>query len=399
MSVKPLSIKTHIVFWIAVSILFLSFIWVFKSMLLPFVLGMAVAYLLNPVVGKLGAFGFARGPAALIILGCFLVLVLGSAIAVSPIIYREIIGLIEEFPTYVEKITVMLAPVTAMLDDYIGGENAQSLEEVVKSHSGTVIGAITPVLSKIASGGQAAVDMVSVLVFMPIVAYFMMKEWPAITGWCKDLMPRHSRGVIMDLLCEIDTKIAGFVRGQITVAFFLGISYAVILTLVGLKYGFMIGLMSGFISIIPMVGSAVGLIVSVAVAWFQAGDVVFVLLVAGIFLGGQVIEGNFLTPKLVGDSVGLHPLWVFFALLAGGSLLGILGMFLSVPVAAVIGVLCSFAIERYKRSAYYLESDIEEIDGKGKTTSKKSIAKKPSKVVKKTQKSKKDSDKKPKKKN
>ncbi len=376
MSAKPLSIRTHVTFWIAISFLFLSFIWIFKAMLLPFVLGMAVAYLLNPVVGKLGAWGFARGPAALIILGCFLVLVLGFAIAVSPIIYRELLALIKELPTYIEKITVMLAPVTAMLDDYIGGENSQSLEEIVKSHSGAVISAVKPVIAKLASGGQAAVDMVSVMVFMPIVAYFMMKEWPSITGWCQDLMPRHSRDIIMNLLKNIDLKIAGFVRGQITVATFLGVTYAVVLTIAGLKYGFMIGLLSGLISIIPMVGSAVGLIISVAVAWFQAGDIMFVLLIAGIFIGGQLIEGNFLTPKLVGDSVGLHPLWVFFALLAGGSVLGILGMFLSVPVAAVIGVLLSFAIDHYKRSSYYLESAIEKIDGKSKIASKKSIPKK-----------------------
>lgn len=163
----------------------------------------------------------------------------------------------------------------------------------------------------------------------------------------------------MGLMKQIDEKLSGFVRGQITVAVVLGVAYAVMLTLAGLKYGFLIGLMSGLLSVIPMVGSAVGLVVSVAVAWFQAGEPTFVLLIAGIFIGGQVIEGNFLTPKLVGDSVGLHPLWVFFALLAGGSLLGILGMFLAVPVAAVIGVLLAFVLQKYKQSAYYQEAVVE----------------------------------------
>ncbi len=219
-----------------------------------------------------------------------------------------------------------------------------------------------------------------------VVAYFMMAEWPAVTKWVRDLMPRHSEETIMGLLRQIDTKISGFVRGQISVAVVLGVSYAVMLTLAGLKYGFLIGLMSGLISVIPMVGSAVGLVVSVAVAWFQAGDIMFVLLIAGIFLGGQVIEGNFLTPKLVGDSVGLHPLWVFFALLAGGSLLGILGMFLSVPVTAVVGVLLSFAIQRYKESPYYLESDVEEREKpekkKTSATSQKKKTKKTAKTAK-----------------
>ena len=176
-------------------------------------------------------------------------------------------------------------------------------------------------------------------------------------------MPRHSEGVIMGLLKQIDQKLSGFVRGQITVAVFLGVSYAIALSIAGLKYGILIGLTSGLLSVIPMVGSAIGLVVSVGVAWFQTGEISFVVIIAAIFIVGQLIEGNFLTPKLVGESVGMHPLWVFFALLAGGSLLGILGMFLAVPVAAVVGVLLSFALKKYKSSAYYKDPEVEEPSG------------------------------------
>ncbi len=364
MSVKPLNIKTHMIFWAGVSIAFLLFVWVFKTVLLPFVLGIAVAYLLNPIVNKLGGMGIARAPAALLILGSFMVLILGFIGAISPIVYREFSGFSDDLPGYIEKIATLLAPVTAMLDEYIGGAQGQSVEDILKEHSGTAIKAARQIVTHIAAGGQAVIDMVSVAVFMPIVAYFMMKEWPIVIAWAQGLMPRHSKDTIMDLFKEIDAKISGFVRGQITVAVFLGVAYAVALTIAGLKYGFMIGLMSGLLSVIPMVGSAVGLIVSVSVAWFQSGDVMFMLLIAGIFIAGQVIEGNFLTPKLVGDSVGLHPLWVFFALLAGGSVLGILGMFLAVPVAAVIGVLLSFLIYKYKQSAYYLDSAVEDVSVK-----------------------------------
>ena len=146
---------------------------------------------------------------------------------------------------------------------------------------------------------------------------------------------------------------SGFIRGQISVAFILGITYAIALSLAGLKYGFLIGLLSGLLSVIPMVGSAVGLIVAVLVAWFQSADWMYVLIIAAIFLVGQFIEGNFLTPKMMGKNVGLHPLWIFFALLAGGALFGVLGMFLAVPVAAVAGVLLAFAIGRYKTSSFY----------------------------------------------
>ncbi|PCJ02362.1 MAG: AI-2E family transporter [Alphaproteobacteria bacterium] len=379
MSFKPLSPTTHLIFWSCACGLFLLSVILFKAVLLPFVLGIAVAYLLNPTVNKLGDIGIARAPAAMMILGGFLILILGFAGVLSPILYRELSQFSADLPQYIEKFWGLMSPVTARLDQYIGGADGETLETLLKKNAGSAVNAANYIVHKIASGGQAVMDMLSVAIFMPIVAYFMMKEWPSVTRWVRDLMPRHSEEVIMGLLKQIDQKLSGFVRGQITVAVFLGVAYAVMLSLAGLKYGFLIGLMSGLLSVIPMVGSAVGLIVSVAVAWFQSGDIGFVGLIAGIFIGGQLVEGNFLTPKLVGDSVGLHPLWVFFALLAGGSLLGVLGMFLAVPVAAVIGVLLAFAIQKYKESAYYRDMEVDPTDQKPakksikKSTEKKSI--------------------------
>ncbi|MGH1375336.1 MAG: AI-2E family transporter [Alphaproteobacteria bacterium] len=373
MSYKPLKPSTHMIFWACAFVFFILTVILFKSVLLPFVLGIAVAYLLNPTVNKLGALGIARAPAAMMILGGFLVLIIAAIGVISPVLYREFSEFSEELPGYIEKFWSLLSPLTAQLDQYVSGEDGKKIEDIVKENAGAAIKTANFVVQKLAAGGQAIMDVLSVAIFMPIVAYFMMKEWPSVTKWVQDLMPRHAEEVIMNLIKEIDAKISGFVRGQITVAVMLGVAYAICLTIAGLKYGFLIGLMSGFLSVIPMVGSAVGLVVSIAVAWFQSGDIMFVLMIGGIFVAGQLIEGNFLTPKLVGDSVGLHPLWVFFALLAGGSLLGILGMFLAVPIAAVIGVLLSFAIHKYKQSAYYLEMD--QAEEKKKTKVKKSATK------------------------
>lgn len=385
MSVQPLKPSTHAIFWAgAVTALVLS-IMLFKAVLLPFVMGIAVAYLLNPTVNKFSEIGIARGPAALIILFSFLILIGGFIGIVSPILYRELAQFTKDLPDYIEKFWEMLTPFTAKLEEYVGTVEKENIEALLKENAGSATAFAKVVVGKIAAGGQALADILSVAVFMPIVAYFMMKEWPAVTKWVHDLMPRHSEKTIMTLLSQIDEKLSGFVRGQITVAVMLGIGYAIALTLAGLKYGFMIGLFSGFLSVIPMVGSAVGLIVSVAVAWFQAGEITYVVIIAAIFLAGQVIEGNFLTPKLVGDSVGLHPLWVFFALLAGGSLLGILGMFLAVPIAASIGVLLAFMISRYKVSAYYLEAEVEQVKTTKKATKKKTPAKKTTKKKKATE--------------
>ncbi len=355
MSVKPLKPTTHLIFWICVTTLFLLTIILFKSILLPFVLGIAVAYLLNPLVNKFGGLGIGRAAAAMMILVGFLIVIIGVVGIISPILYRELVQFSADLPEYIEKFWGIMSPLTAKIDQYIDGQNGDSLEALLKDNAGSAVNAANYIVSKLASGGQVVADIISVVVFMPIVAYFMMKEWPAVTKWVQDLIPRHSKEVVMGLMEEINKKLSGFVRGQIAVAVFLGVVYAIALSIAGLKYGILIGLMSGLLSVIPMVGSVVGLVVGTAVAWFQTGELIFVGIIAAIFIGGQLIEGNFLTPKLVGDSVGLHPLWIFFSLLAGGALLGILGMFLAVPIAAVIGVLLSFALKKYKESAYYKE--------------------------------------------
>lgn len=344
--------RRQALFWSLVSLGFLGFVFLFRSVLLPFVLGLAVAYLLNPLVGRLGRWKIGRGPAALLILGSFVLLALLALATISPLLYRQMLELAKDFPGYYERILGMVEPLSQRILALTGQESGD-LKTLLNGHAGTATSVAGSVLSGLASGGQTLLGAASVLVLMPIVAYFMMKEWNGICTWVEDLLPRDKKEVIQDLLSQIDRKISGFVRGQITVAVILGIAYAIALTLAGLKYGFLIGLSAGLLSIIPMVGSTFGLIVSVAVAWFQSGDLLYVGTIAGIFLAGQLIEGNILTPKLVGESVGMHPLWVFFALLAGGALFGIVGMLLAVPVAAVIGVLIGFFIVQYKASPYY----------------------------------------------
>lgn len=353
-NIKALKPSTHYIFWAVIMALFIATIVLLKSVLLPFVVGTAVAYVLNPAVNKLGNLGISRGPASLLILSGFLIVFLALIAIISPVLAKELGAFVKDIPDYIEGIKKLLVPLTDLLEKYTGGDLEKTdFQGFLMDNSKNAASFAGSLANRLAAGGQTLIDILSLMIFMPIVAYFMMKEWPAITRWVHDLIPRHAQGDVMDLLKQINEKLAGFIRGQISVALFLAFAYAIALTLAGLKYGLLIGIMSGLLSIIPMVGSAVGLIVSVGVAWFQTGEWTYVALIAAIFLSGQLIEGNFLTPKLVGDSVGLHPLWVFFALLAGGSLLGILGMFLAVPVAAVIGVLLSYALHKYKQSAYY----------------------------------------------
>ncbi len=340
-------------FWGGAAFLMLIFIWIFKSVLTPFVLGVVIAYLLNPLVKGFSTKGIGRSTSSAFIICLFFVLTTTVIIFVAPIVAQESTDLIEDLPGYLDKIFKWIQPHTVWLQENFGENYMADAKAFLKENISKILTISGGLAGGLAAGGQALVGAATTMVLTPLVAFYMMREWPVITKWVEDLMPRAHEGVIKDLLGQIDRKLSGFIRGQLTVAFLLGIIYAIALTIAGLNYGFLIGISAGILSIIPMVGSTIGLLVSVAVAWLQSGELQYVFIIAAIFVVGQVVEGNILSPKLLGDSVGLHPLWILFALMAGGSALGILGMLIAVPVAAVIGVLVSFAVLQYKDSYFY----------------------------------------------
>lgn len=356
-------VKPQIMFWLAVTMIFLFLIWLFKGILLPFVLGATIAYLLNPVVEKIKASGLRkRRFSVLAILGGFFIVV-GMILAVSlPIISRELVALIERMPDYIHRLWAHAKPYLGWFEQRTGYDVADQIQTAVEGNVGRALNLGQNVLSRLATGGQAIIEFIVFLLLTPITAYYMMMEWPRITSWFHSLVPRDHQAVVRSLLSQIDSKIAGFIRGQFTVCFFIAIMYAVCLTIAGLNYGFLIAFATGLLSIIPYVGSALGLVASLTVAAFQSsGDPLYVGIIAAIFFAGQFIEGNFITPKLMGKSVGLHPLWIIFALMAGGALFGLVGMFLAVPIAAIIGVLSGFAIERYKQSRFFKAAASEKI--------------------------------------
>ena len=349
-----MTLRHHALFWASAFALFLATIWVFSGVLMPFVLGITIAYLLNPLVVYLGKAGLLRFFSTIIILGAFFILVALALLLAIPPLYQESLQLAERMPSYVDQFWNMITPHIKTLQAQMGYENlGDQVRETLKNNTDKAVKVVIGLLGGLLNGGQAVISFMSVLIFTPFVAFFMMTEWDRITQWVDGLLPRHSYDTIKDLLAQMNKKLSGFIRGQFLVALSLAVIYAVALTIAGLDFGFLIGLCAGLLSIIPLVGSTIGLLVSVFVAWFQSGAWDFVAIIAAIFLIGQFVEGNILTPKLLGGSVGLHPLWILFALMAGGAMFGIVGMLLAVPVAAVIGVLAGFAITQYKNSSYY----------------------------------------------
>lgn len=346
--------KSQLLFWAGVFLLTALFIYVFRSMLTPFVAGIVIAYLLNPLVEKLERRNISRLLATLLILFLFFLIALALLVLITPPLYRELVELAENIPSYVDALWERLRPV---ISSFGGGADLDSLDqglrEVVRDNFSNALNVSANVVAALIGGGRAFANFLSLLVITPLVSFFLMVEWNSIVEWVDDLLPRKSQEKIRELISEIDRKISGFIRGQLMVALSLGVVYAVALSLAGLEFGFLIGLAAGVLSIIPLFGSIVGLVVGSLVAWFQSGDLLFTGTIVVIFVVGQLVEGNFITPKFLSGSVGLHPLWILFALLAGSALFGIVGMMIAVPVAATVGVLLKFAIENYKSSTYY----------------------------------------------
>jgi predicted PurR-regulated permease PerM len=351
--------QRQVLFWSAAFVVVVLLLWLLSEILLPFVAGLAIAYLLTPVTDRLERLGVNRLAAALLII-TFVVLALVYAILlVAPILGGQLSSFIDSVPAYVTKLQTLLSdPSRPWVQKLMGaGLNTdKSISDLVTQG----VGWLTTFLRSLWSGGRALVSVFSLVVVTPVVAFYLIYDWHhmirTVDGW----VPVQQRDTVRGLAREVDAAISGFVRGQTAVCLILGSFYAVALTLSGLNFGLLIGLISGMITFIPYVGSMTGLVLSLGVAvaqfWPAYGSILMVLC---IFLVGQFVEGNVLSPKLVGESVGLHPVWLIFALLAFGYLFGFVGLLVAVPLAATIGVLCRFALRRYLQSSFYTGEETE----------------------------------------
>lgn len=340
-------------FWLVGLVFVILVLWLLSPILLPFVAGLAIAYLLAPLTDRLERLGLHRLVAALLIITLMVVAFVLLVLLVAPVLGGQLSSFIENIPGYVTKLRALISdPSWPWLQKLVGAglANDKAITDLVTQGASW----LTTFLKSLWSGGRALVSLFSLIVVTPVVAFYLIFDWHQMIDTVDSWVPRRQRETVRRLARETDTAIAGFVRGQSAVCLILGTFYAIALTISGLNFGLLIGLISGLITFIPYVGSMTGLILSLAVAvaqfWPHYTPIVVVL---GIFLVGQFLEGNVLSPKLVGESVGLHPVWLIFALLAFGYLFGFVGLLVAVPMAATIGVLSRFALNRYLESSLY----------------------------------------------
>jgi predicted PurR-regulated permease PerM len=345
--------QRQVIFWLAALAAFILALWLLSGVLLPFIAGMAIAYLLTPFTDRLERLGVNRAVAALLIIAVAVLAFVYLILLVAPILAGQLTSFIENIPGYVTKLQGLLNnPSRPWVQKLLGaGFNPdKNIGDLVSQG----VGWLTTFLHSLWSGGRALVSLFSLVVVTPVVAFYLVYDWHRMIRTVDEAVPLKQRETVRALAREVDAAIAGFVRGQTAVCLILGSFYAVALTVSGLNFGLLIGLISGLITFVPYVGSLTGLVLAVGVAVAQFWpNYTSILTVLGIFLVGQFLEGNLLSPKLVGESVGLHPVWVIFALLAFGYLFGFVGLLVAVPMAATIGVLVRFALNRYRHSTIY----------------------------------------------
>ena len=348
-----LPVKDQLKYWGIASAVFLVVLWFMGDVLLPFVLGSAVAYFLDPVADRLQRMGLSRAMAtALITIVAVLIFVI-MALLVIPTLVSQAINLFEIAPDLTRRLSVFFTErFPSMLEP---GSTLQtsitSLGTAVQERGGAL-------LNSALSSAAGIINVIMLFVIVPVVAVYMLLDWDRMIAHLDGLLPRDHQTVIRRLAHDIDKTLASFIRGMGTVCLILGTYYAIALMLVGLQFGLVVGFIAGLVTFIPYLGALIGGALAIGLALFQFwGDWLAIAMVGGIFVIGQVIEGNVLTPKLVGNSVGLHPVWLILALSVFGTLFGFVGMLVAVPVAAALGVIARFGVEQYQHSLLYRGTD------------------------------------------
>ncbi|MDM8166458.1 AI-2E family transporter [Roseovarius sp.] len=344
-----LPVSTQARYWGIAAAVFLVLMWFLGDVILPFVLGGAIAYLLDPIADRFERMGCSRAVSVMLITLVAVMIFVILALLVIPTLVNQTITLFETVPRVFSELQMFLTNQFPSLvdDDSTLRQSLTALGQTIQERGAQIV-------ESILTSAASLINVVVLLVIVPVVAVYLLYDWDRMVAEIDALLPRDHAPVIRRLAREIDRTMASFIRGMGTVCLVLGTYYAVALMAVGLQFGLVVGAIAGLITFIPYVGALVGGVLAIGLALFQFwGDWVSIGLVVGIFVLGQVIEGNILTPKLVGNSVGLHPVWLIFALSVFGALFGFVGMLVAVPVAAALGVLARFGLQHYKDSSLY----------------------------------------------
>lgn len=338
------TIKRNI--FIGAVIIFLSyFLYSVRNILLPFVLGGLIAYFLGNITSKLEKKIKSRRIASIFFISIFTLVILMAFVFVVPILLEQAVQLIKELGAFLGKNNEVISEKVNKIVRYFDVEEELNIKKYLASYSSNITSYLMGTLNNILSTSIAFISLLSLIIITPVTAYYFLNEWNNIIRIIKLYMPRKNKKKIEELFREIDYVLSACLKGQVNVCIILGFFYGTLLALNGVKYGFLIGLLTGLASFIPYFGMFVGFFTAMIMSFYQFGfNSPHIVVTIVIFVLGQFLEGNFITPKLVGSKIRLHPLWIIFALFSGGTLFGFTGLLVALPIAGIIGVLVRFFI-------------------------------------------------------
>lgn len=328
----------------------------FGGVLAPFVAAAVIAYALDPATTRLTRWGLPRGVAALVMVLALLAAFLLFALLLYPLLLSQVGLFLGRFPQYVHLLQNWAAQFVTRLQENFGSDVVNDkLRDLVSGQAGNMLTFLVSAMTGLIGGGFALFNVLTLAVVTPVVAFYLLRDWPRALGKINSWLPRRYADVIRAQAREVDRILSAWVRGQALCCVLLAVYYAVALTAAGLDLGLIVGIAAGVLSFIPYVGSITGGVTAIALALAQFPSWRGVIVIGCVLVVGQILEGYIIYPRFLGDRVELPAVWVIFALFAGGAAFGFLGVMLAVPVAATIGVLCRFWLRRYLRSPLYLD--------------------------------------------
>ncbi len=356
--------------WILVALLITGWlIWLLAPVLTPFLLSALLAYMADPVVNRLERWKIRRDMAVSLVFLVVIALLVVALLIIVPLLVRETVDLFERIPGYVQQLQETVLPwIDEQFDIELGIDtfDAAQARELIQDHLQRIAGIAGALLGYITESGGRFVIWITGIVLVPLVTFYLMRDWHKLLDAIRDMLPRNIEPVAVRLTRDCDEALGGFLRGQLMVMISLGIIYSIGLLIVGLNNAIAIGMIAGLVSFVPYLGAIIGILLAGVTAVIQfpnAGADQFLSgywflgSVALVFLIGQLIESFLLTPKLVGDRIGLHPVLVIFAVMAGAHLFGFIGILMALPVAAAGTVLVRFFYQNYKLSSVYEQPD------------------------------------------
>ena len=335
------------------ALIVLAFFYSVSAILMPFITGLVGAYIFNGLVAPLERMKVSRGIGSALVILAFIVILITVILVAFPFVQRQLFFIVKSLPEAVEQGFQFVAPLLEKAAEEIGTPSVESLKAELMGQLGNVIKWLVGFFSNLVQNSMALANIISLVFLTPVVMFYLLKDWPLLVEKLDSYLPTKSAPKIRAHVREIHKNLSAYAKGQALVCLTLMALYAVALGLIGLHQGVFIGLLTGFFSFVPYVGTLIGFLISIWVGFTQYTDWIPILTIVAAFIAINTFEANFLVPRLVGERIGVHPVWVIFALLASAVWFGFVGMLIALPLATVIGVLVRSAMKWYKTSTFY----------------------------------------------